>query len=33
MKTFYDRTLHWLAMLGCTLLGATLALSVSAMLG
>lgn len=33
MKTFYARSLHALAMLGCTLIGASIALSLGALLG
>jgi hypothetical protein len=33
MKTLYARSLHWLAMLGCTLLGASIALSLGALMG
>lgn len=32
MKTLYARSLHWLAMLGFTLLGAGIALSLGAAL-
>lgn len=33
MKTFYARSQHWLAMLGCTLLGVSIALSLGALMG
>ncbi len=33
MKTFYVRSLHWLAMLGFLLLGAAVSASVGALLG
>lgn len=33
MKTGYARPLHWLAMLGYTLLGASIAISLSAVFG
>lgn len=32
MKSFYARSLHWLSMLGFTLLGASLALTAGALM-